>query len=140
MNSVYDPDYSGAGHQPQGFDEYSALYNSYRVNYVDVEIEAFTAAGEASTVMWGVMPQREAIFPTSPEAFAENLNTEVGLLRPYSGGTAGTTDTNVIFKKRIFPHKLMGLTWQQYLIDAASSSAVTGSPAYTEPDHGLCSH
>ena len=131
MNSVYDPDYSGAGHQPQGFDEYALLYASYRVNYVDVVIEAFTGAGEASTVMYGIMPQQGAILPTSPEAFAENENTVTGLLRPYSGGTAGTMDTNVVFKKRVYPHRLMGLEWEQYLTDSNSSSAVTGNPAYT---------
>lgn len=30
-NSCFDPDYTGAGHQPMGFDEWSALYNSYTV-------------------------------------------------------------------------------------------------------------
>ena len=131
MNSVYDPDYSGAGHQPQGFDEYALLYASYRVNYVDVEIEAFTGAGEASTVMYGIMPQQGAILPTSPEAFAENENTVCGLLRPYSGGTAGTMDTNVVFKKRIYPHRLMGLSGSSTSLTRNSSSAVTGNPAYT---------
>lgn len=31
MNSIYDPDYSGVGHQPMGHDELSVLYNKYRV-------------------------------------------------------------------------------------------------------------
>lgn len=31
MNSTYDPDFSGGGHQPMYRDTYAAVYNSYRV-------------------------------------------------------------------------------------------------------------
>jgi hypothetical protein len=30
-NDVYDPDYSGGGHQPMGFDQWALLYNHYIV-------------------------------------------------------------------------------------------------------------
>lgn len=31
LNSVYDPNFTATGHQPAGFDEWSALYSKYRV-------------------------------------------------------------------------------------------------------------
>lgn len=31
MNGLYDPDYTGTGHQPQWFDQLSAVYQTYRV-------------------------------------------------------------------------------------------------------------
>lgn len=31
LNSVYDPNYTGSGHQPYGFDQLAALYSRYRV-------------------------------------------------------------------------------------------------------------
>lgn len=30
-NSIFDPDYSGAGHQPMGHDQWAAIYNHYSV-------------------------------------------------------------------------------------------------------------
>jgi hypothetical protein len=30
--AVYDPDYTGTGHQPYGFDQHSRLYNHYIVD------------------------------------------------------------------------------------------------------------
>lgn len=38
LNSVFDPDRSGTGHQPRGYDQLAALYDRYRVLAVDCEI------------------------------------------------------------------------------------------------------
>lgn len=40
LNSVFDPDYTGAGHQPKGFDQLAELYNRYIVTGCKVEIDA----------------------------------------------------------------------------------------------------
>jgi len=130
MNSVFDPDYTGGGHQPQGFDEYSALYDSYRVNYVDVEIQACLDYDATETCQYAVNMHQGTTSVTDFDAAGENLGSVVGILQ-FSGaiGSAGAAN-NVIFRKRVYPNKIMGLNWNQYLIDAASSTAVTGSPAY----------
>lgn len=38
LNGLYDPDITGAGHQPRGFDQWIALYKRYKVYKVDVEM------------------------------------------------------------------------------------------------------
>lgn len=42
LNSIYDPDYTGAGHQPLAHDTFMTMYNRYRVfkctGYVDLDI------------------------------------------------------------------------------------------------------
>jgi hypothetical protein len=40
LNSLYDPDETGTGNQPLGFDELMALYGNYRVESVKVTVEA----------------------------------------------------------------------------------------------------
>lgn len=41
-NSVNDPDYTGAGHQPMFSDNYAAIYGSYRVNYATIKLMALS--------------------------------------------------------------------------------------------------
>lgn len=40
LNSIYDPDRSGVGHQPLGYDQWAAFYNRYRVIGVKVTVQA----------------------------------------------------------------------------------------------------
>lgn len=128
MNSVFDPDYTGGGHQPQGFDEYSALYDSYRVNYVDVEIQACLDYDATETVMYSVNEHHGTTYVTDFDAAGENLNSVVGILTFVGAGQRAKSE--LVYKKRVYPNKIMGLNWNQYLTDSASSTAVTGSPAY----------
>lgn len=40
MNNLFDPDYSGGGHQPMFYDNYAALYQKYRVNSATITFVA----------------------------------------------------------------------------------------------------
>ena len=40
VNSIYDPNYTGAGHQPMFRDNYAAIYEQYRVNYATITMVA----------------------------------------------------------------------------------------------------
>ena len=37
-NSMYDPDYTGTGHQPLGFDEMSTIYNKHKVTRAKITV------------------------------------------------------------------------------------------------------
>ena len=55
-NSCYDPDYTGVGHQPMGFDEYMKLYDHYQVKWSSIKVTNMPtqATGNATPIVWGV--------------------------------------------------------------------------------------
>lgn len=40
LNSLFDPDYTSSGHQPQSFDQWATYFNRYRVTKAHVQLEA----------------------------------------------------------------------------------------------------
>lgn len=53
LNSIYDPDRSGTGHQPLGYDQWSQFYKKYRVFKVayDITFTNDAGGGTAGTVV-----------------------------------------------------------------------------------------
>lgn len=49
-NGLYDPDATGAGHQPMGFDQWAAFYSKYKVRSFTVEVKGMFD-GSTSTGM-----------------------------------------------------------------------------------------
>lgn len=47
LNGLFDPDLTGVGHQPMGFDQWAPFFNLYKVHKVDIKIRTF-AAGNAA--------------------------------------------------------------------------------------------
>lgn len=65
LNSLYDPNFSGGGHQPYGFDQLcgpagTALYNRYRVFKVDYVL---TVANDDYNIHYAVLPSNETVPP-----------------------------------------------------------------------------
>ena len=66
--SVYDPDYTGTGHQPYGFDQYSRLYNHY---IVDKAIITIRNASMGVNCVVGI-----SLVPTASSEFNNNTCRE----------------------------------------------------------------
>lgn len=49
LNSIYDPDRTGVGHQPLGYDQWNTFYNRYRVLGAKVTVRAFNNATIATS-------------------------------------------------------------------------------------------
>lgn len=45
LNSLFDPNFTGVGHQPRGFDQMAALYANYCVYKVQVQIRLMSQSG-----------------------------------------------------------------------------------------------
>lgn len=48
-NSLFDPDYTGSGHQPLYFDQLAALYQYYKVNKASISVMANNLSGSGIT-------------------------------------------------------------------------------------------
>jgi len=45
LNSLFDPNFTGVGHQPYGYDQFNTLYSNYKVHKVKVKMTWFDVAG-----------------------------------------------------------------------------------------------
>lgn len=61
LNSIYDPNLSGIGHQPYGYDQLADLYNRYRVYRVDYAISAYNTDGSVNYSVIAALPANEQI-------------------------------------------------------------------------------
>jgi hypothetical protein len=85
---LFDPDYSGTGHQPLGFDQWSAFYGSYTVTKCDWEIQIVgdqVAAAQRAVVL---VSKSAAAVPTDIDEAVEN-GGDLRLLGAYKVAVPG---------------------------------------------------
>lgn len=92
-NGMYDPDITGTGHQPLGFDQLMALYNHYEVLgskiSVDCQIEAGATVTQSNAIVGIHVNDDTSIHGNSLDALLEN------------GGTTYRTLTDQQMQKRL---------------------------------------
>ncbi len=123
LNSIFDPDDTGAGHQPYGFDTVSSIYSKYTVIKVRYEIEF---GPTSNRLMVGILTSSQS--PTSVTTAATyTLAAESPFSKSkvlaFSGGIPAT------FKGSVTMNELMGLTPQQLISDDQYSASVTSDPS-----------
>lgn len=124
--SVYDPDFSGTGHQPYGFDTYSALYKSYRVYRIGVTLEALCYPG-------GTIRPTVLCWKCDADATALTGMT-IGRALELPSSRSGHTDVNIVgdaakvsFVKNL--HDILGVPLETYQGSDSYASDCTTSPA-----------
>jgi len=54
-NSLFDPDYTGTGHQPMGHDEMNAVYGHYLVLRSEIRVTGFSFGSTNYPLAWGII-------------------------------------------------------------------------------------
>jgi len=118
LNSIYDPDRTGAGHQPYGHDSFQTLYNRYRVFAVSYVISATALTGNQNSIC--ILPNNDSsaftnhtLMSESPRALTKQVN-----------GNGGP----VYFKGRYNLRTITGQTSTQYKSDDRFQSQFGASP------------
>lgn len=116
LNSLYDPNRTGGGHQPYGFDNLALLYNRYRVISCGWRLSSPTA----SYRQIGCIPSNDLSIVWDINELKENPRAKY-IVQSSGGGTMTLSGKSYI-------PALMGRTKSQYMADDKYGSIVTTSP------------
>lgn len=121
LNSIYDPNQSGVGHQPYGFDTLATLYNRYRVIACGWRIQVNWQTNQtAQPVLVGAIPANEVLTFNSLSELRENPRAK------YISQNYGA-ESLVLSGKSYIP-SLVGRTKPQYMADDRYQATMTTSP------------
>jgi len=109
VNSLYDPNYSGTGHQPSGFDALAALYKHYIVLKATVTVRAINTSTTVPAYIGGAFSRLTLdgdIDGTNPVInFEEQSSAKVFML-----GVQGSGSETKTFRMSVIPHRFMGMS------------------------------
>lgn len=116
LNSIFDPNRSGTGHQPYGHDTFATLYNRYRVISCKWKIQCLNTAG----FQMGAIPLNEVFSYATLAEMRENPRSK--WVTQNAGGA-----TQYLSGKTYIP-SLVGRTKAQYMADDRYQAAMGTSP------------
>ena len=121
LNSLYDPDRSGIGHQPLGRDQWATWYNRYRVFKVDY-IVTFSNLDPDQAAMCAVVNQNGVPTYTDESAF-EQTGSYVQTISPRDGGLS-----RVVVRGSVYLPRLNGKTPTAYKANDDTQAIMSASP------------
>lgn len=117
INGIWDPNTTGVGHQPYGFDQLTPIYNRYRVISCSYVINAYSGT---NPIRFGCLPCNDTPPIGGASELCENPRAKFRIQLPN-----GSTQT--ITGKVSLP-SLMGRNKAQYMADDRFQSEVTTNP------------
>ncbi len=122
LNSIYDPDFSGAGSTAVGYTQMSNLFGSYRVTRTRIKLRFSSLSSGVQTV--GFVAGLNTTFIASYEKIAAEPNTWARMLTNTSGPNSMAELDCVLDLP-----KLCGITRRQYIDENDYSATFGNNPA-----------
>jgi hypothetical protein len=115
LNSVFDPNSTGAGHQPLGFDQLAAIYNRYVVKRCKYKVLSFYGAtvGRIATCCIN-----NSLTPTTISELVERYEADLR----YIGD-----QTKMVREVELW--KFNGVNFETYITDDRFSALITTNPS-----------
>lgn len=103
-NSLYDPDYTGTGHQPRGFDELSAAYHHYTV--LGAKIHVKCTNNSSNPQVFGIALRASTTTQLDPQQIKEEQRRKYKIIQPKPTGETSVSAMSMRFStKRYFSCK-----------------------------------
>jgi len=120
--SLYDPNFTGLGHQPLGFDQLAALHERYIVTGCRYKV-TFTSRSTTNNGVVGITINDKEV-PTG--TFVNCLEQGQGEYQVIT--VAPTATMTRTFTGYINPMKVMGQSYNEYMADGANQADVGSNP------------
>jgi len=120
LNSLFDPDSTGAGHQPKGFDQLTALYARYRVYETKYKVTYFINLSTDQNVTF-------VVAPTNNSAAIGNLTSPREIFQSKAAVSTFATPKTVTGLVNL--PLLNGKSPMSYAADDTTAGTVSASPA-----------
>lgn len=117
LNSIFDPNRTGGGHQPYSHDTMQTLYNRYRVISCSYVVRGYSGV---DAIRFGVLPANEVVTPLTMSELVENPRCR--FKHAFPNGQQG-----VVRGKTYIP-SLVGRTKAQYMADDRYQAQMGASP------------
>jgi len=110
LNSLYDPDLTGTGHQPYQYDQLTAIYSRYLVKSAFVDLTFSDPTADGLWVGWCIQPDSDGESPTTLQLY-DILERPNWRCMPLNNTGAQT----VTAKMRIPLAQVFGISPSQYM-------------------------
>lgn len=120
LNSLYDPEYTGTGHQPRDFDTWASVYHKYRVLETLVELDVRQRASHGIYVC--AIPSNSSTALTASD-FPQELPRAVRL------GMTSPNQPVARMVQKFDLRALLGMTREEFRGDDETGASVTANPA-----------
>ncbi len=145
MNSLYDPDSTGTGHQPLDYDQLTAIYLKYLV----VEFEYHLTLYNLATIgtKWVIAMSETDISGRTVDALSESKFTKAGIIGRADGGDCMVRVSGRMPLSRIMGQRVLDSDGSMYanynasptdgaffIIKAASLDAVSNANIYVKAE------
>lgn len=125
-NGIYDPDITGVGHQPRGFDQFMTMYDHFCVVGSKITVTFFHKYGLSYTnLLVGINLKDDTTVYTNSNDYMEGRNVITATMPCVTGGTAAGLATQRKLSKAFSTRKFLGRpnpTNSQYLLGSAASN------------------
>lgn len=103
VNSLYDPNVTGTGHQPKGFDQIMLLYDHYLTMKCNYKITFINESSTVPCVVGCALSRLTTDTYSGIDDFSETTNADTHYLN-----LTGTSSNSKVVKGSVIPHRFLG--------------------------------